>query len=240
MQGYQNAMNEDFFSGVSINALSAGQGQGCIPLSSCASLSWADSLPLSSPSSSLPAPSVPSGSGSLCAPDMSGLLRPESPQEQIAVVTALAKQFQETAFAAQTQAVLSLLFPLVNDGGAAVGGGYKVEAGLEEDKFAKPGNNLYKTEMCRSFEETGVCKYGKKCQYAHGEHELRQTVKHPKFKTVSCETILKGGVCPYGKRCRFLHPSDIEKASILAHNTVEHHHRLPVFESLTLKDRCSA
>jgi len=26
----------------------------------------------------------------------------------------------------------------------------------------------YKTEMCRPFQENGTCKYGEKCQFAHG------------------------------------------------------------------------
>ncbi|XP_031475574.1 uncharacterized protein LOC116247539 [Nymphaea colorata] len=32
---------------------------------------------------------------------------------------------------------------------------------------------LYKTEMCRSWEETGACRYGARCQFAHGKQELR-------------------------------------------------------------------
>jgi hypothetical protein len=34
-----------------------------------------------------------------------------------------------------------------------------------------------KYEMCKNFKEKGVCKYGDKCLFAHGEHELtrRQT-----------------------------------------------------------------
>ena len=29
-----------------------------------------------------------------------------------------------------------------------------------------------KYEMCKNFKEKGVCKYGDKCLFAHGEHEL--------------------------------------------------------------------
>jgi hypothetical protein len=29
--------------------------------------------------------------------------------------------------------------------------------------------SLYKTELCRSFEESGFCRYGAKCQFAHGQ-----------------------------------------------------------------------
>lgn len=32
---------------------------------------------------------------------------------------------------------------------------------------------LYKTELCRSFNRTGYCRYGLKCQFAHGIQELR-------------------------------------------------------------------
>jgi len=40
-------------------------------------------------------------------------------------------------------------------------------------KSAKPDPQLYKTELCRSFNRTGYCRYGLKCQFAHGIHELR-------------------------------------------------------------------
>lgn len=39
---------------------------------------------------------------------------------------------------------------------------------------------LYKTELCRSWEEKGTCRYGTKCQFAHGEDELRTVARHPK------------------------------------------------------------
>lgn len=45
---------------------------------------------------------------------------------------------------------------------------------------------LYKTELCRSWEEKGTCRYGAKCQFAHGEEELRIVARHPKYKTEIC------------------------------------------------------
>ena len=39
---------------------------------------------------------------------------------------------------------------------------------------------LYKTELCRSWEEKGSCRYGPKCQFAHGEEELKRVQRHPK------------------------------------------------------------
>ena len=47
----------------------------------------------------------------------------------------------------------------------------------------------YKTELCRSFQENGTCKYGEKCQFAHGYHELRSMMRHPKYKTELCIII---------------------------------------------------
>jgi len=65
--------------------------------------------------------------------------------------------------------------------------------------------NLYKTELCRSFEDTGTCRYGSKCQFAHGVSDLRPVLRHPKYKTEVCKTFHTIGTCPYGKRCRFIH-----------------------------------
>ncbi|ESK98496.1 ccch-type zn-finger protein [Moniliophthora roreri MCA 2997] len=64
---------------------------------------------------------------------------------------------------------------------------------------------LYKTELCRSWEEKGSCRYGAKCQFAHGEQELRKVARHPKYKTEICRTFWVSGSCPYGKRCCFIH-----------------------------------
>lgn len=64
---------------------------------------------------------------------------------------------------------------------------------------------LYKTELCRSWEEKGSCRYGAKCQFAHGEDELRSVSRHPKYKTEICRTFWVSGSCPYGKRCCFIH-----------------------------------
>lgn len=64
---------------------------------------------------------------------------------------------------------------------------------------------LYKTELCRSFEETTKCRYGAKCQFAHGRAELRPVLRHPKYKTEICKTFQSTGSCPYSTRCRFIH-----------------------------------
>lgn len=68
-----------------------------------------------------------------------------------------------------------------------------------------PSNPLYKTELCRSWEETGTCRYGAKCQFAHSREELHPVHRHPKYKTELCRTFSNTGTCPYGTRCRFIH-----------------------------------
>ncbi|XP_003976592.1 mRNA decay activator protein ZFP36L1 [Takifugu rubripes] len=66
----------------------------------------------------------------------------------------------------------------------------------------------YKTELCRTYEESGTCKYGTKCQFAHGLDELRGISRHPKYKTELCRTFHTIGFCPYGARCHFVHNAD--------------------------------
>lgn len=72
-------------------------------------------------------------------------------------------------------------------------------------------SSRYKTELCRSFTENGLCKYGSKCQFAHGVDELRDLNRHPKYKTEPCRTFHTIGFCPYGIRCHFVHNNEEEK-----------------------------
>jgi hypothetical protein len=81
----------------------------------------------------------------------------------------------------------------------------EIQPGIEEELSQQ---NLYKTELCRSWKENNKCPYGEKCQFAHGEHELRLIMRHPKYKTEPCKTYYEKGSCRYGDRCRFLHPED--------------------------------
>ncbi|KAI1893366.1 hypothetical protein AGOR_G00123000 [Albula goreensis] len=75
-----------------------------------------------------------------------------------------------------------------------------------------PISTRYKTELCRTYEESGTCKYGAKCQFAHGMEELRGLSRHPKYKTERCRTFHTIGFCPYGARCHFIHNADEQHA----------------------------
>ena len=74
--------------------------------------------------------------------------------------------------------------------------------------LSPPASTRYKTELCRTYEESGVCKYGSKCQFAHGEEEVRGLHRHPRYKTEPCRTFHTAGFCPYGARCHFIHNAD--------------------------------
>lgn len=65
----------------------------------------------------------------------------------------------------------------------------------------------FKTELCNNLIELGSCKYGDRCHYAHGVHELRQVSKrHPKYRTEKCKNFELTGKCPFGPRCSYVHP----------------------------------
>ncbi|GBP09216.1 Protein TIS11 [Eumeta japonica] len=84
----------------------------------------------------------------------------------------------------------------------------RLERTTSEPAPPPPATSRYKTELCRPYEEAGVCKYGDKCQFAHGVRELRNLQRHPKYKTELCRTFHSVGFCPYGPRCHFVHNAD--------------------------------
>ncbi|GAA96739.1 hypothetical protein E5Q_03410 [Mixia osmundae IAM 14324] len=86
----------------------------------------------------------------------------------------------------------------------------KLSVNPDEPLGPSPNNRkfaLYKTELCRSWEEKGACRYGNRCQFAHGQKELRIVSRHPRYKTECCRSYWVTGQCPYGKRCCFIHHS---------------------------------
>ncbi|KAF4523138.1 hypothetical protein B566_EDAN003153 [Ephemera danica] len=78
----------------------------------------------------------------------------------------------------------------------------------QQQQQQQVNTSRYKTELCRPYEESGTCKYGDKCQFAHGAHELRCLARHPKYKTELCRTFHTSGFCPYGPRCHFVHNAE--------------------------------
>ncbi|KFB52417.1 AGAP010954-PA-like protein [Anopheles sinensis] len=72
----------------------------------------------------------------------------------------------------------------------------KLERTQSEPLPQQVNTSRYKTELCRPYEEAGECKYGDKCQFAHGMQELRNLQRHPKYKTELCRTFHSVGFCP--------------------------------------------
>ncbi|XP_029965318.1 mRNA decay activator protein ZFP36L1 [Salarias fasciatus] len=102
--------------------------------------------------------------------------------------------------------------PLLPPPGLCVSGGSLSSSAASSPSRLPPPpphfSTRYKTELCRTYEESGACKYGAKCQFAHGLDELRGLSRHPKYKTEPCRTFHTIGFCPYGARCHFIHNAD--------------------------------
>ncbi|KAA8545575.1 hypothetical protein F0562_020359 [Nyssa sinensis] len=68
-------------------------------------------------------------------------------------------------------------------------------------------NILYRTEMCRPWEDSGSCRYGSKCQFAHGKEELRPS-RFPnknKSKAQTCKSFTSSESCTHGAKCLSVH-----------------------------------
>ncbi|KAL3800441.1 hypothetical protein HJC23_011678, partial [Cyclotella cryptica] len=72
-----------------------------------------------------------------------------------------------------------------------------------------------KTELCRYYNTPKGCVFGDKCNYAHGEQELKfnklmdleaaQLIDVEVFRTHPCFTWVATGACPFDQRCTRLH-----------------------------------
>jgi hypothetical protein len=60
--------------------------------------------------------------------------------------------------------------------------------------------------MCKNWDTTGTCKFGDRCSFAHGNHELKgKSHLHSNYKTKPCKKYFLKGYCSYGHRCQYLH-----------------------------------
>lgn len=63
--------------------------------------------------------------------------------------------------------------------------------------------------MCRQWARNQSCSYGRKCQFAHGAHELVSKALHnPNYKSKKCTNFHTKGYCPYGARCKYIHDEE--------------------------------
>jgi len=81
----------------------------------------------------------------------------------------------------------------------------------ERKQFVEDYKRKHKTELCKNWELRGNCKFGDKCCFAHGRHELKsKTVTHDKYKTKPCKQYHQSSYCPYGQRCQYLHKEAVQ------------------------------
>lgn len=89
---------------------------------------------------------------------------------------------------------------------------YRKDAKEKVDIYEEKKNDpKYKTELCKSFNETGFCPYGNKCRFAHGKDELFQKENIPSnYKKKKCISFHSDFYCVYGNRCLFKHQLDFK------------------------------
>ncbi|XP_045583448.1 uncharacterized protein [Procambarus clarkii] len=100
------------------------------------------------------------------------------------------------------------------------------------ENFVPLDAEKYKTELCRSYQVHGYCKYGVRCNYAHGLQQLRGAAHHGKYKTRNCQSYHQTGFCRYGARCSFIHDPEegVLKCSIANKEVLEALHYCPASE----------
>jgi hypothetical protein len=80
---------------------------------------------------------------------------------------------------------------------------------LQKDisQYRPEQENRVKTEICRNW-EAGLCEYGEKCVFAHGQQELREKSNSRITKDQKCEKFFKFGYCISGSKCQFNHSEE--------------------------------
>ncbi|PAV81904.1 hypothetical protein WR25_17318 [Diploscapter pachys] len=71
-----------------------------------------------------------------------------------------------------------------------------------------PVHHVYKTELCRDYQQQGRCPRGLTCRFAHSPEELRtrtEIAHNKKWKTVNCNNFSQTGFCRLGNECGFIH-----------------------------------
>jgi len=116
---------------------------------------------------------------------------------------------QDGSEAFGVESLKMLLRLMISYEGRHLGAGFAVENPNHASVAAAAARRVdlgrYKTELCRSYAEMGHCRYGLKCQFAHGADELRPLARHPRYRTELCHSFHVTGFCPYGSRCNFIH-----------------------------------
>jgi len=97
----------------------------------------------------------------------------------------------------------------------------------------KINKELFKTKLCRNFKNSGTCRYGDRCQFAHGSLDTKHMAKSKKYKTKQCINFFSSGICYYGSMCQFNHCTKKHILEKLRLSQV-HSRRLPIFRYLSI------
>lgn len=92
------------------------------------------------------------------------------------------------------------------------------------DNLPKALQKNYKTKLCWHYTNNAFCKFGEKCVFAHGEHELlvndtkrntttdifttqygKSNENSSDYKTIMCKYYMNYKKCPFGSKCSFAH-----------------------------------
>jgi hypothetical protein len=105
---------------------------------------------------------------------------------------------------------------------------------------------MYKTQNCRSFLQSGHCRYGTRCQFAHGQQEIRSKVLPDRYKTSICKNFSKNTICYYGSECNFVHIANPRShpfelvAALSCLPAASNSRRLPIFQDISTRAIVSA
>ncbi|KAI3675871.1 hypothetical protein L1987_85467 [Smallanthus sonchifolius] len=68
------------------------------------------------------------------------------------------------------------------------------------------GGKNHKPDLCLSYlENSGFCRYGSKCQFAHGKQEIHPVPFSYKSALETCKSYNLSRTCAFGSKCRFIH-----------------------------------
>lgn len=86
----------------------------------------------------------------------------------------------------------------------------------ENAAASKIDKTKFKTEMCKNWIEQGFCRYGHKCQFAHGTQEVvvKNDPVNDKYKSKQCKQFHERAFCTYGRRCQFRHDEGLQFSEV--------------------------
>ncbi|KAK7363171.1 hypothetical protein VNO77_05302 [Canavalia gladiata] len=78
-------------------------------------------------------------------------------------------------------------------------------SGRGSSSSSTTSKSVFKTEICRAWEESGNCRYNSKCQFAHGKEELHPSRLSMKNKSGTCKSSIRAGSSMHGSSSRIIH-----------------------------------